>query len=101
MKNAPGQLAETLGGSASGGIIGPPSASGAIPGGSGRVEIETRRHLISSAHFAGRIRNGAKAADLPIKQPHRFGLAVKRKTAPAPGLKIPYESLIAATEVIE
>jgi putative ABC transport system substrate-binding protein len=52
-------------------------------------------------HYAARILNGTKPADLPVEQPMTFDFVVNMKTARELGITFPREILLQVTEVVE
>jgi putative ABC transport system substrate-binding protein len=56
-------------------------------------------HSISSLHW--KLARGAKAADLPVRAPTKYEMAINLKTAKALDLTIPETLLATADEVIQ
>ena len=59
-------------------------------------ELET-----AVASYADRTLRGATPADLPVRQPTKFVLAINARTAKAIGLTLPRDVLIQANDVIQ
>lgn len=59
-------------------------------------------HLVEgTTDYIDKLFRGAKPADLPLRQPTEFDLAINLKTAKALGISVPSSVMILATEVIE
>ena len=57
--------------------------------------------FVRAGSYVAEILKGAKPADMPVEQPHKFRLIINLKTAKALGLKIPESFLLRADEVVE
>ena len=64
-------------------------------------EGEVRELFARAPVFVDKILKGAKAGEIPIEQPTRFGLWLNLKTARALGVKFPPAILARAERVIE
>jgi len=53
------------------------------------------------AYLVRILRDGAKAAELPIQQPAKFELSINQHTAKALGLEVPSRLLLQADRVME
>src|SRR5262249_2442936 len=53
------------------------------------------------ADYVGRILKGAKASDLPVRQPAKFNLVINLRTSKELGLKIPRLLLLRSDELID
>ena len=70
-------------------------------GGLASYGVDTADLYRRPAQYVDRILKGAKPADLPVKQPAKFELAVNLKTAKALGLDVPLILQQRADEIIE
>ena len=73
------------------------AASGALVG----YGPDSLDQMIHTALFVDEILKGAKPADLPIRLPTKFRLAINLATAKALGLTIPQSFLIRADDIVE
>jgi putative ABC transport system substrate-binding protein len=73
------------------------AASGALVG----YGPDSLDQMVHAAMFVDEILKGAKPADLPIRQPTKFRLAINLATAKALGLSIPQSFLLRADDIVE
>jgi putative tryptophan/tyrosine transport system substrate-binding protein len=76
-------------------------AAFARSGGLMSYAVDARDLMRRAADYVDRILRGARPADLPVRLPTKFELAINMTTAKALGLNLPPILLVMANEVIE